>query len=452
LCAFAAKVAREKEVELPLLGDDNIRAAENPLPLSACSEGTQMDPKPSMVKNFLAYVAVVAASLLILTGCRKPVPPAPTPTVRVTEVVQKDVPIFSEWVGTTLGFVDAQIHPRVQGYLLKQVYQDGHGVKAGELLFQIDDRDYKAALDQAQGTRAEQEANLRKNKLDLDRYRPLIAQGVVSREEFDHIEQATRASSAQVESATAAVETAKLNLEWTQVKSPIDGIAGFATVQVGDLVTPATLLTTVSQVNPIKVNFPISEQEYLKASDRIKEHQATGRAKGEPDLQLILGDGTIYKYPGRFYRVDREVNIQTGTIEVQGLFPNPDAVLRPGQYAKVRAANQSRPGALLVPQRAVQETQGQYQVAVVSSDNTVSIRSVKPGERVGDLWIIDDGVKAGERVITEGLQKVKDGMQVIAQSDPAEVSPPASAAASTSAAQGSPASPSSGAAPASRQQ
>ena len=178
------------------------------------------------------------------------------------------MPIYSEWVGTTLGFVDAQIHPRVQGYLLKQVYQDGHAVKAGELLFQIDDRDYKAALDQAKGDLAQQQANYLKNKQDLDRDKTLVAQGVISPEEFDHIQQATRASSAQVESAKAAVETAQLNLEWTQVKSPIDGIAGFATVQVGDLVTPATLLTTVSQVNPIKVNFPISEQEYLQASDR----------------------------------------------------------------------------------------------------------------------------------------------------------------------------------------
>jgi len=371
------------------------------------------------LKNRVVCVAIAATVLFLGSACHKPVPAPPTATVLVTEVIQKDVPIFSEWVGTTLGFVDAQIHPRVQGYLLKQVYQDGHAVKAGELLFQIDDRDYKAALDQAKGDLAQQEANLLKNKQDLDRYKPLAAQGVISPQEFDHVDQATRASSAQVESAKAAVETAKLNLEWTQVRSPIDGIAGFATAQVGDLVTPAALLTTVSQVNPIKVNFPISEQEYLQASDRIKEHQATGRAKGEPDLELVLGDGSVYKYPGHFYRVDREVNIQTGTIEVQGLFPNPDAVLRPGQYAKIRAANKTQLGALMVPQRAVQETQGQYQVAVVGTDNVVSIRTVKPGDRVGDLWIITDGVKAGEHVITEGLQKVKDGMQVIAQPDPA---------------------------------
>jgi RND family efflux transporter MFP subunit len=386
-----------------------------------------IDPMSTTAKKRLVYVAIAAIASILSSACHKPVATAPTPTVLVTEVVQKDVPIFSEWVGTTVGFVDAQIHPRVQGYLLKQVYQDGHAVKAGELLFQIDDRDYKAALDQAQGELAQQQANLLKNKQDLDRYKPLAQQGVISPQEFDHVDQATRASYAQVESAKAAVETAKLNLEWTQVQSPIEGIAGFAIVQVGDLVTPSVLLTTVSQVNPIKVSFPISEQEYLRASDRIKEHQATGRAKGEPDLELILGDGSVYKYPGRFYRVDREVNVQTGTIQVQGLFPNPDAVLRPGQYAKVRAANQTVHGALLVPQQAVQETQGQYQVAVVGADNTVTIRNVKPGDRAGGLWIITDGLTAGERVITQGLQKVKDGMAVIAQADPAATSSPASA-------------------------
>jgi RND family efflux transporter MFP subunit len=377
-----------------------------------------LDPESIAVKKRLVYLAVVAMVSIIVGACHKAVPAPPTPTVLVTEVFQKDVPIYSEWVGTTLGFVDAQIHPRVQGYLLKQVYQDGHAVKAGELLFQIDDRDYKAAFDQAKGDLAQQQATFLKNKQDLDRYRPLAAQDVISPEELDHVEQATRASAAQVESAKAAAETAQLNLEWTQVKSPIDGIAGFANAQVGDLVTPATLLTSVSQVNPIKVNFPISEQEYLQATDEIKQHEATGRAKGEPDLQLILGDGSAYKYPGRFYRVDREVNIQTGTIEVQGLFPNPDAVLRPGQYAKIRAANKTQHGALMVPQRAVQETQGQYQVGVVGADNLVSIRNVKPGDRVGNLWIITDGVKAGDHVITEGLQKVKDGMTVIAQADP----------------------------------
>ncbi len=231
----------------------------------------------------------------------------------------------------------------------------------------------------------------------------------------------------RLNSAQADLETAKLNLGWTQVMSPIDGIAGIAPVQVGDLVTPSTLLTTVSQVDPIKVDFPISEQEYLRHADRIKEHQAKGRSKDEPDLELILGDGTVYKYPGHYYRVNRQIDIQTGTIEVQGLFPNPEAILRPGQYAKVRAAADIRHNALLVPQRAVAETQGQYQVAVVGSDNIVTMKNVTPGDRVGSLWIIDDGLSAGERVVTEGLQEVKDGIEVIPQPEPADSSSPSPA-------------------------
>ena len=377
-------------------------------------------PEPTLVKRRLVYIATAAmASMLWNVGCRKPAPTAPTPTVLVAEVIQKDVPIYSEWVGTTVGFVDAQIRARVQGYLLKQNYEDGRTVKAGQLLFQIDPRDYKAALEQAQGTLAQQLAELEKNKLDLGRFKPLAAEGAVSRQELDDTAQATRASQAEVESAQAAVETAKLNLGWTQVTSPIDGIAGIAPVQVGELVTPSTVLTTVSQVDPIKVDFPISEQEYLRHADRIKEYQAKGRAKDEPDLELILGDGTVYKYPGHFYRVNRQIDIQTGTIEVQGLFPNPEAILRPGQYAKVRTAADIRHNALLVPQRAVQETQGQYQVAVVGSDNTVTMKNVTPGDRVGSLWIVNDGLSAGERVVTEGLQTVKDGMEVIPRPAPA---------------------------------
>ena len=369
-----------------------------------------------MPKTLLITVVVATiASTLLSSACRKVAPTAPPPMVMVTAVIQKDVPIYSEWVGTTVGFVNAQIRPKVQGYLLKQNYPDGQHVKEGQLLFQIDDRDYKAALDQALGDLAQQQATLKKNQLDLARYTPLAREGAVSRQELDNATQATRASEAQCESARAAVETARLNLGWTQVISPIDGVAGIAPVQVGDLVTPTTLLTTVSQLDPIKVNFPISEQEYLRAADKIAEHQKYGKSKDEPDLELILGDGSLYKYPGHYYRVDRQVDIQTGTIEVQGLFPNPDALLRPGQYAKVRAASETRHNALLVPQRAIQETQGQYQAAVVGADNTVAIRNVKPGDRVGSLWIITEGLNPGERVITEGLQKVKDGMEVVPQ-------------------------------------
>ena len=369
-----------------------------------------------------AFAVAIAAAALASSACHNQGPPAPPAAeVVVISVVEQDVPIYSEWVGTTDGFVNAQVRPRVQGYLLKQNYADGAQVKAGQLLFQVDDREYKAALDQALGNLAEQQAALKKHQLDVSRYTPLAAKGAVSTEEVDDAVQAARGSQAQVEAAQAAVQTAKLNLGWTLVFAPIDGIAGIAPVQVGDLVTPSTLLTTVSQLDPIKVTFPISEQEYLRFADRIREHQRTGRAKDEPDVELILADGSKYRYPGRFYVANRQVEIQTGTIQIQALFPNRDELLRPGQYAKVRAVTRLRRSALLVPQRAVQETQGQYQVAVVGPDNKVAFRTVKPSEQVGSLWVIDEGLQAGDRVVTEGLQKIKDGVVVNPKTAPVSV-------------------------------
>jgi len=366
----------------------------------------------------------VVIATLVGGSCKQAGPPPATPPeVLVTEVVQKDVPIYTEWVGTTVGFVNAQVRPRVQGYLLKQDYRDGAHVAADQLLFEIDDRPYKAALDQALGDLAQQRANLRKNQLDVARYTPLAKKGAVSTEELDNAVQATRASEAQVQAAEAAVENARLNLGWTKVYSPIAGIAGIAPVQVGDLVTPSTLLTTVSQLDPMKVTFPISEREYLRFADRIKEHREKGRAKDEPDLQLILADGSTYPLPGNFYVAERQVEQQTGTIQIQALFPNPDDLLRPGLYAKVRAPTVTVHGALLVPERAVQETQGVYQVAVVGSDNKVALRTVKAGEQVGGLWIIDEGLKPGDRVVTQGLQKVKDGIVVNPQPDSSAATP-----------------------------
>jgi membrane fusion protein (multidrug efflux system) len=376
-----------------------------------------------------AFVGTLALpAILLVTGCKRAEPPAPPPPdVFVTDVVQKDVPIYVEWVGTTVGFVNAQVMPRVQGYLLKQDYKDGDYVKSGQLLFEIDDRPYKAALDQALGDVAQQQANLRKNQLDVAKYTPLAAQGAVSKQELDDAVQSTRASEAQVRAAEAAVENARLNLGWTKIYSPIDGIAGIAPVQVGDLVTPSAVLTTVSQVDPMKVTFPITEREYLHYADKIKEHQEKGRATDEPDLQLILADGSTYPLPGHFYVANRQVDQLTGTIQVQALFPNPDALLRPGLYAKVRAPTETRRGSLVVPQRAVQETQGMYQVAVVGADDKVALRTVKPGEQVDGFWIIYAGLQPGERVVTEGLQKVRDGITVRAKPDtsvPAAPAPP----------------------------
>jgi membrane fusion protein, multidrug efflux system len=359
------------------------------------------------------------ACMLFASGCTPSPPPAPPPpAVLVTEVIQKDVPISAEWVGTTVGFVNAKVMPRVQGYLLKQSYEDGANVKAGQLLFEIDDRPYKASLDQALGDVATQRANLRKNQQDVARYTPLAAQGAVSKQELDNATQATRASEAQVQAAEAAVTNARLNLDWTKIYSPIDGIAGIAPVQVGDLVTPSTVLTTVSQLDPMKVTFPITEREYLRFADKIREHQEKGKAEDEPDLQLILVDGSAYPHRGRFHVANYEIDRQTGTIVVQALFLNPDGILRPGLHAKVRAATQTVRGALLVPERAVQEIQGTYQVAVVGSDDKVALRTVKMGQQLDGLWLVDGGLTPGERVVTQGLQKVRDGILVNAKPDP----------------------------------
>jgi RND family efflux transporter MFP subunit len=382
----------------------------------------------------LAGISVAAsfaiALLLGATGCKKAAAPVapPVPEVVVTDVVQRNVPVYSDWVGTTEGFVNADIYPKISGYLLKQNYRDGDHVRAGQLLFQIDDREYKAALDQALGDLGQKAADYKKNQQDLARYKPLYDQQVISKQDYDHVNQSTRASAAAVASSQAAVETAKLNEQWTQVNSPIDGIAGIAKTQVGNLVSPTSLLTSISQLDPIKVEFPISEREYLHFADKINRHERDGDSKQDPDLEMVLADGSTYKYRGRFYVANRQVNIQTGTINIQGIFPNPDNILRPGLYAKIRSNTDVQKAALLVPQAAVLETQGQYQVAVVGADNKVTLRMVTTGKQVGDLRIIDQGVSAGERVITEGLQKVSDGMEVKPQLAPAEPAPAATPA------------------------
>jgi RND family efflux transporter MFP subunit len=357
----------------------------------------------------------VAAIAVVPSGCKRAAAPVapPLPEVVATDVVQRNVPVYSESVGTTEGFVNADIYPKITGYLLKQNYSDGGRVRAGQLLFQIDDREYKAALDQALGDLGQKQADYKKNRQDLDKYTPLYEQQVISKQEFDHVTQTTRASAAAVASAEAAVETAKLNKQWTQVTSPIDGIAGIAKAQVGDLVSSTMLLATVSQLDPIKVEFPVSEKTYLHFADQINQDPL---GKNAPKLEMILSDGSTYKYPGHISNVNRQVEIQTGTIEVQGIFPNPGHVLRPGMFAKVRAAAEVRHKALLVPQEAVLETQGQYQVAVVGSDNKVTMRTVEVGQQAVGLQIIEKGVSPGERVITEGLQKVSDGMEVKLQS------------------------------------
>ncbi len=330
----------------------------------------------------------------------------------MVQVTQEDVPIYSEWVGSTDGFINARIQPRVTGYLLTQRYRDGSFVKKGELLFQIDPRPFQAALDQAKGQLAQAQAALGKTEIDVKRYTPLAQESVVSQEELDNAIQANLGNKAAVDAAKAALEQAQLNLGFTRITAPIEGIAGIAQAQIGDLVGPSSVLTTISTVNPIKVYFPFSEQEYLRYVKEYPSGKQRAAESEELKLELILADGSTFPHSGRISFADRQVDPKTGTLRFAGIFPNPGNILRPGQFARVRAALETKQGALLVPQRSVTELQGSYQVAVVGADNRVDIRSVKVGQRVGSLWIIDEGLRPGERVVAEGIQKVKQGVVV----------------------------------------
>jgi membrane fusion protein (multidrug efflux system) len=359
-------------------------------------------------------MAAAAVALAIMGGCAEqaaPPAPPPPPEVSVTEVLQRDVPIYVEWVGTTDGNINAQIRSRVRGYLQQRSYTEGSLVRAGDPLFLIDARPYRAALDQARGELGRAEAALTKAQQDVARYTPLAAEGAVSQQELDNSIQASRSARAAVDSARAAVEKAQLDLDWTRVTSPIDGIAGISIAQVGDLIDATSVLTTVSQVDPIKVSVPISEQDYLRFA-RGADRDGAGQAARESDLELLLADGSVHSQRGTVSVANRQVDVRTGTMLIVALFPNPRNLLRPGLYAKVRATVETRKGALLVPQRAVQEVQGTYQVAVVGVDNTVAMRGVAAGPRIDNLWIIDSGLAPGERVIVDGLQKVRDGVVV----------------------------------------
>ena len=353
-------------------------------------------------------------SALVLNGCDKPKPPPPPPppTVEVAPVAQRDVPIYKEWVGTLDGMVNAQILAQVTGYLIKQDYQEGDPVKKGQLLYEIDPRTFQATLDEAKGQLSRQEALLKTAKLELNRIQKLLPENAVSVRDRDNAVGREASVEADVIAAKAAVEKAKLELGFTRIISPIDGIAGLSKTQLGNLVGPGSanaLLTTVSKVDPIKAYVPLSEQEYLKFA-RARENN--GESHVQIPLELILADGSKYPQPGKFFFADREVDLKTGTIKVAVLFPNPGNILRPGQFAKVRSAVTTKPAALLVPQRAVTEMQGRRLVAVVKADNTVDIRPVKPAETVGAEWVIDEGLKPGERVIVEGIQKVRPGVKV----------------------------------------
>jgi RND family efflux transporter MFP subunit len=354
--------------------------------------------------------------------------PGAPPDVEVVQVEQKDVPVYGQWIGTLDGFVNADVKAQVTGYLLRQDYKEGSFVSKGQLLFQIDPRPFQAALDQAKAQFAQAkaqlinaEANQRKSQLDVERYTPLAKQQAATQQDLDNAVQTNLANAAtvettkaQIQAAAAAVETAQINFNFTRVVSPIDGVAGLAQNQVGDLVSTSSSspITTVSTVDPIKVYFTPSEQEYLAFTRQFPTVASREAQERRMPIALILADGTTYKYQGRVEFANRQVDQNTGTIRIAALFPNPGNILRPGGYGQVRAITRIQSGALLVPQRAVTELQNSYQVAVLDSENKVSIRNVKVGDRVGNLWVIADGLKPGERVVAEGLQKVGPGMRV----------------------------------------
>ena len=377
-------------------------------------------------RNTLRYAPALAVLFAAIGCAKKEAPAPPPPTVEVAPVVQKDVPVYQEWIGSLDGFVNADIRPQIEGYLLKQDYKEGFFVKAGETLFDIDPRQFQATFDQAKGEVARWEATHANAKKTAERYRPLAAEKAISQQELDDAETAERTAQANLDTARASLEKAKLDLGWTKIVSPIDGIAGVAKSQVGDLVNRLTVMTTVSQVDPIKVYFNPSEQEYLAwvAKNGPVEKSYRVAPSSEPGkLELILADGSVFPQRGRPFLVGREVDVKTGTIQLAGAFPNPGNVLRPGQYAKVRVVADTKKGAVLVPQRAVSELQGSYQVALVGTDNKVTMKVVKPGLRDGNMWVIDEGLKPGDRIVVEGIQRVRSGMTVVPKA-PGSAEPP----------------------------
>ncbi len=383
-----------------------------------------------------ALVAAILVNVVTRSGAKASVQAPSAPVVQVAAVEEKDVPVYGEWIGTLAGQVNADVKAQVTGYLLKRNYEEGAYIRKGQLLFEIDPRPLQAALDQAKGQLdqaqaqliqdeaqlATAEANQLKSQLDFEKYAPLAKVDAVSQQDLDNANQTNLANKAQVKVAEAAiasahaqihasqaaVETAAINLNFTRTASPIDGIAGIAQAQVGDLVsTSSGVLTTVSTVDPIRDYFSVSEQEYLALQKRF-----SGLAKDHWKLQLILADGSTYSHEGEFYFADRQVNQNTGAIQLAALFPNPGNVLRPGQYGKVRAVVRTQQNALLIPQAAVTEQQGNYQVAVVDKSGRVAMSSVRVGERAGTMWVIQDGLKPGDQVVVEGQQNLRPGTKV----------------------------------------
>lgn len=383
-----------------------------------------------------AAILLLLAGVALIAGCSKPAqgggpPHFPPPDVLTTPVAQRDVPIYGEWVANLDGFTNAQIQPQVSGYLIRQDYREGSQVHKGQVLYEIDPRPFQAVVDQARGQLAQAQAQLQLAQINVKRDTPLAEARAIARSQLDNDLQTQAAYDATVKAQQAAVETAELNLGFTKVRSLLDGIAGIANTQVGSLVNQQTVLTTVSQVQPIKVYFSISEQEYLALSKKVRASGASDllHSENRVPIELTLSNGSVYPSQGRIIFVDRQVSANTGTIRVAAAFPNPQNLLRPGQFGRVRAQTDLMKDALVVPQRAVSQLQGSYQIAVVSSDDKVHVRPVQVGPQVGQEWVVTSGLNPGDQVVVEGNGKLADGMPVHpkpASAEQAEQAPGAS--------------------------
>jgi membrane fusion protein, multidrug efflux system len=359
--------------------------------------------------------ALMALLAIAASGCAKKEAPAPPPPdVKVASVLQKDVPIYVEAIGQTRGSTEIEVQARVEGFLQTIDFKEGNPVRKGQLLYTIDPKPFEANLAQAKGKLAQAEADLARAKQDVVRYEPLVAKNAISRQEYETAVVVQRAAEASVAAARAGAERADIDLGYTRVLAPVDGLVGKTEVYPGTLVGrgQSTLLTRISQIDTIHVRFTVPERDYLKYARRNQDRLAKGTVAKSLPFELVLADGSVHPQKGQIVFVDRNVDPQTGTILMEAAFPNPGALLRPGQYARVRAAVELKTGAILVPQRAVSELQGIYNVAVVGGDDTVEMRMVKPAERIGTLWVIDSGLKGGERIVVEGLQKVRPGVKV----------------------------------------
>jgi membrane fusion protein (multidrug efflux system) len=350
---------------------------------------------------------------LALAGCGKKPPPAPPPPeVLVTEVIQQDVPIYNEYVGQLDASVNATIEARVQGYLISQNYKEGQPIKKGDVLFEIDRRPFEAALAQAKAALLQAEASAKQAELNAQRATDLFARKVSSEQERDNAVQTAEAARAQAEAQRAAVEVAQVNLDYTIIKAPVDGIAGLVKVQVGDLINVGAVLTTVTKVDPIKAYFTVSEQRYAEYAKRYADAEERAQHEKELRFELLFPDGSTYPHKGELFAIENQVDIRTGSLRIVAEFPNPGNILRPGQFARIRVQSEIRKDALVVPQRAVMELQGTNQVVVIGPDNKAHIQPVTMGRRYEHMWIVEQGVKRGDRVVVEGTQKAREGAVV----------------------------------------